>query len=133
MLKKVPRKGIDTRNRWQRIFDARYNAAPVNLTVKQFRYRCLTPLDNLIRLSKTYGFSGKHPRTGELIDFQTTDVTNYAKFPRVPYKRVRNRQAQIFRAEYNPETQALQVKVMPKIKRTGCWASVWFTNSDKRK
>lgn len=130
---------MDTRNRFQRIFDARYNDKIVksNQPISKAEFHVLsmrnqTNLDKFEYLSRLEGSMRKHPRTKELIQFQTSDVQNYSKFPRIAYHRRKNQKCQQITAMIQDGKLNVSIESIPP-KKTNQWKSVWFTKGQRRK
>jgi len=130
---------IDTRNRFQRMFDARYNDKIVKSKqpISKAEFHALsiqnqTNLDKFEYLSRLEGSMRKHPRTKELIQFQTSDVQNYSKFPRVAYHRRQNQKIQQITATIQDGKLNVEIESV-KPRKTNQWQSVWYSKHQRRK
>jgi len=128
---------MDTRNRFQRMYDARYKkpiaenmaklekATPENLREKREK-------DNYARLSRKYGFTKRHPRTKDLIIFQTSDVIPTKIQPRTAYHRAINETQQaVITVIRKGKLESVEIK--NHAKKPSNWRSVWFSGNSRRK
>lgn len=128
---------INTSNRWQRKYKARYQSPACEIMTKEeyhkrMQMRDKTVIDRLNYLSDTYGFTIRHPRTKDIIRQKTSDVIDKHLLPRTAYRRVINRtEKKITITVEDGHLKDLQIDT--DIRNTGQWKSVWYSKHNKRK
>ena len=122
---------MDTRNRWQRIYDARYNGKPLTLgEVMTTRTRISeTSVDKYRRLSDQHGHTLRHPRTSVIIRMRTSDVINPKIMPRI--KRHLAHDIQTIRTTRTKD--GIEAQITTGDNKRLSWKTVWYANHARRK
>lgn len=131
---------MDTRNRYQRIFTARYDNATVKPREVNKRFKCQTELMQLNRLSDENNHTKRHPRTHQLIRFQTSDVRKFVKalkthlnsLPRTTFQRKQNAVSGRITTTIK-DGKIISCKVTREHESVATWKSIWYSRNNRRK
>jgi len=122
---------IDTRNRWQRMNDARYEKTAYTqgelMTLKNRAKE--NNIQHFNRLSDEHGHTLKHPRTSELIRMKTSDVVSPKLIPRV-YRKVAQ-PIQFIKVTRNKDGITGIIHTGKNRKKS--WRSIWYSSQSRRK
>lgn len=127
--------GADTRNRWQRMYEARYEGKPFSeAEVREIRERRISECntDKFERMSRTGMMTRYHPRTGEKTTMVTGEVIQPSIQPRVPYHRVMNASQQGIKATIK-DGKITAIEIVNQTKQTATWKGVYYGSGGRRK
>lgn len=118
---------MDTRNRWQRIYEAKYDNKPISIDRKRLSE---TNIDKFNRLSDNYGHTLRHPRTREIIRMKSSDVMPPKTMPRT-YRKVAQ-PIQYIRTTKTKDGK-LETEIYTGRNKRKSWKSIWYSGHNRRK
>lgn len=117
---------MDTRNRYQRMYDANYEGKPTPIPRERLSE---TEVDKFNRLSDMYGHTLRHPRTRDIIRMRTADIIPPRTMPRT--KRGVAPKIQIIKATRTKE--GIEAEIITGKNKRKSWKSVWYSGHNRKK